>query len=541
MRGLVTLLALVCATAVSAQTPPGFVINEVVYDSEGSDVDCWLELKGDPGLPLDGYSVIGINGNGGGEYQEILLDGLVIPDDGYFLITQDPNRPDSDYATDLVNYQNGDDSIQLRYLGEVIDAVGYGAFDGGEVFGGEGNPAPDVTPPLSLARCPDGYDTNDNSADFIADDNPTPGGMNMGNCATGACCFVDGSCEVLNETACIDAGGEYEGDDIPCDPNPCEPQEPTDRTICEVAENDPATGRPALEGEWVRVTGLALMESNVWSPNRVEFTITDGECCTNVFLGSSPDPFIQRGDEVEVIGTVGFYNGKTQITTPDLTINILSVGNPLPDPVEVTTNELATNGEMYESCLLKLTCVTIDPDGPQWPANEGDEANMIVDDGTGPTVMRIDRDTNIDGNPAPEGEFSATGIGGQFTFDEPYNDGYQLVLRDIDDVLYDDCQPPTGACCFADGSCEVLFEDECTQVGGDYWIEGEVCEPNPCDQPPPLGACCFDDGSCVETDEQDCYSMGGVLWIPDEDCDPNPCPPVATEETTWGKIKSDYR
>ena len=72
-------------------------------------------------------------------------------------------------------------------------------------------------------------------------------------------------------------------------------------------------------------------------------------------------------------------------------------------------------------------------------------ASHPFDDGSGPTTMRIDRDTNIDGSPAPDGEFSAYGIGGQFSFDEPYADGYQLVLRDLDDVLYDDCQPPASA------------------------------------------------------------------------------------------------
>ncbi|MBD3161730.1 MAG: hypothetical protein GF346_05680 [Candidatus Eisenbacteria bacterium] len=456
MRGLVTLLALCCVFAVSAHAQASIVINEVVYDTEGSDVDCWLELKGEPGMSLDGYTVVGVNGNGGADYNEIALDGFAIPADGYFLITQDENRPDSDYWNEDVNYQNGPDSIQLRYLGDTVDAVGYGSFDSA-VFAGEGDPAPDVTPPFSLARCPDGEDSDNNAVDFIADGNPTPGAENMGDCD----------------------------------------QQPTDRSICEIAENDPATGRPALEGEYVRVTGISLMESDTWAGNRIEFSITDGECCTNVFWNNNTDPYVQRGDEVEVIGTVGFYNGKTQVTTPNIEINILSTGNPIPEPTEVSTYELATNGEMYESCLLKLTCITIDPDGDQWPP-EGEDANMTVDDGSGPTTLRIDRDTNIDGSAPPEGEFSAIGIGGQFAFDEPYDTGYQLVMRDLDDVLYDDCLPPTGACCFADGSCQELLEDECTQVGGEYWIEGEVCEPNPCE-------------------------------------------PVATYETTWGKIKANYR
>ena len=40
-------------------------------------------------------------------------------------------------------------------------------------------------------------------------------------CATGACCFTDGSCTVGTEEACTTAGGTYEGNDTDCDPNPC--------------------------------------------------------------------------------------------------------------------------------------------------------------------------------------------------------------------------------------------------------------------------------------------------------------------------------
>lgn len=37
----------------------------------------------------------------------------------------------------------------------------------------------------------------------------------------GACCYPDGACLVLPETECVAAGGDYYGDNVPCDPNPC--------------------------------------------------------------------------------------------------------------------------------------------------------------------------------------------------------------------------------------------------------------------------------------------------------------------------------
>lgn len=37
----------------------------------------------------------------------------------------------------------------------------------------------------------------------------------------GACCFADGSCLVLTLDRCDAAGGRYQGDATPCEPNPC--------------------------------------------------------------------------------------------------------------------------------------------------------------------------------------------------------------------------------------------------------------------------------------------------------------------------------
>jgi hypothetical protein len=52
--------------------------------------------------------------------------------------------------------------------------------------------------------------------------------------AEGACCFVDGSCQVLTAEACSLAGGTYTGDDTVCDPNPCDqpPPPPAEGACC---------------------------------------------------------------------------------------------------------------------------------------------------------------------------------------------------------------------------------------------------------------------------------------------------------------------
>jgi hypothetical protein len=63
----------------------------------------------------------------------------------------------------------------LRSSETVLDAVGYGVFAAGDVFAGEGSPAPGAPAGASLARTFADVDTGDNAADFAVLATPTPG------------------------------------------------------------------------------------------------------------------------------------------------------------------------------------------------------------------------------------------------------------------------------------------------------------------------------------------------------------------------------
>jgi subtilisin family serine protease len=82
----------------------------------------------------------------------------------------------------------------------------------------------------------------------------------------------------------------------------------------------------------------------------------------------------------------------------------------------------------------------------------------------------------------------------------------------------DQCEP--GACCFADGHCEMKKAALCTQAGGTYKGLGTTCTPNPCPQPT-TGACCLPNGSCTVGTPAACtgtYQGDGTT------CTPSPCP-----------------
>jgi hypothetical protein len=314
---------------------------------------------------------------------------------------------------------------------------------------------------------------------------------------TGACCLPAGTCLLGTEADCAGTSGAYQGNFTTCTPNPC--AAPV-KTLCEVAEDD-MNGVAVLVGMRVTVEGIALCDGMTWSTTIREFQITDGNCCIDVF-GGGLLPTVALGDLVRITGTVANYNGKTEITTPDMTVTVLSSGNPLPAPGVTTTGTLASAGEPFESCLFTIHCASIV--SGTWPAT-GLDANIVIDDGSGPVTMRIDKDTNIDGSPAPVGPFTITGIGDQYDTTSPYTTGWQIKPRFLADLAFD-CA--TGACCFPSGACLVMNDASCASQNGAYSGDGSTCTPNNC--PPPVGACCYPTGVCELLSQAECQ---GGLWL----------------------------
>jgi len=73
--------------------------------------------------------------------------------------------------------------------------------------------------------------------------------------------------------------------------------------------------------------------------------------------------------------------------------------------------------------------------------------------------------------------------------------------------------------------------------------EGFLCEWYSCPLP---YSCCFPDGSCQVLYADECLALGGALEEEGGSCDPNPCfvTSVPAEEymvTTWGQLRMMYR
>lgn len=158
-----------------------------------------------------------------------------------------------------------------------------------------------------------------------------------------------------------------------------------------------------------------------------------------IFFPQSVEPtfdasVLELGKKVTVSGFIGQHHGVRDIgpTVPSAQI-IIDPAPAVPvNPVEDTIANILADAEGFESTLVVVTNVSIT--AGTWPGM-GSSANITVDDGTGSIILRIDQDTDIDGQPEPTSPFNLTGIVTQFDTDTNMpSTGYQVQSRFYTDI-----------------------------------------------------------------------------------------------------------
>ena len=196
-----------------------------------------------------------------------------------------------------------------------------------------------------------------------------------------------------------------------------------------------ATGEPDSSGVLVELRGV--VGSGNFRPPGLLFAMEDSTGGISVFSNSSDFGYtVSRGDLVVVRGEIGFYNGLTQVVNLD---TVYSIGTPNITST-VYDQEL---GEEVESQFVRLNCLILDP--TDWPsAPSGSGFNVDATDNAGNTyVIRIDNDTELFSAAAPTADtVDIQGTVGQFTFNAPYNTGYQLQPYYTIDIT----ASPAGQC-----------------------------------------------------------------------------------------------
>lgn len=205
--------------------------------------------------------------------------------------------------------------------------------------------------------------------------------------------------------------------------------------IIDVRENN-SQGIPVLLNQTVTISGIVTASNNFGSsgPGNVQ-----DETAGISIYGSDFASQVNIGDSVTVTSVVAEYRGLTELDFTQSGSTLTNHGPAVypPEPLVVTLAQLASqawNGlEEYEGMLLRVNNVSIDGSG-----NFSGNTNYPITDSTATLEMRVDTDVaTMVGSPIPSGNVDLVGILGQFQFNPPYNGGYQILPRDITDLLTD--------------------------------------------------------------------------------------------------------
>jgi len=190
--------------------------------------------------------------------------------------------------------------------------------------------------------------------------------------------------------------------------------------IATITTND-ANGEPDSMDVHCKVRGV--VHGINMANNRLDFTLIDGTGGIKIFDYDMFGYTVKEGDELEVVGKVGFFRGLTEMVDLDTVIRLDSNKRLQKPRLETSL------GEDDESELVKFQGLWFVTPQSVWKSG-----NVDVTNGTDTFQIRIDSDTDIDGEVSPMSKFDAVGIGGQYDGSSPYTSGYQLFPQRITDI-----------------------------------------------------------------------------------------------------------
>jgi len=159
-------------------------VNELMTGSTGAAANEFVEIvnTGTAAADIGGFRLAYRSGAGTSDVTLATVPaGTTLAAGGFYLFGGSAyagtRTPDQSFSAAIAATAGG---VALRdSAGAILDSVGYGDAVNAFVEGHPASAAPATTAPGSSAiRLPDGYDTNDNAADFSVSASPTPGSSN---------------------------------------------------------------------------------------------------------------------------------------------------------------------------------------------------------------------------------------------------------------------------------------------------------------------------------------------------------------------------
>ena len=194
--------------------------------------------------------------------------------------------------------------------------------------------------------------------------------------------------------------------------------------IISIKTND-ANGIPVLNGQTRTVRGIVSVSDQFGGPAYIRDT-TGGIA----IYDSTFSNYVSLGDEVQVTAEISHYRGLIELI--NVTYTTLSTGNTI-QPEVVTLSQIIGQScilEEYEAEFVRINNVTIAASG-----TFGSGVNYQISDASGTDTIRIDNSTNIVGTIIPSGPFDLIGVVGQYVYNPPHCQGYQIMPRFTQDII----------------------------------------------------------------------------------------------------------
>ncbi len=184
-----------------------------------------------------------------------------------------------------------------------------------------------------------------------------------------------------------------------------------------------------VEGVFTRIEGInARIQDTSGTGGASGLLVRDGALADAIESGE-----IEPGDRLRATGGLGSFNGLKQISQ-DVRFAVIEEDAGVPDPQDVTLADLATDGEDYESELVRVENLRFETDADTFSTDGGDGFGNYAVTGAGGAegVVRIPSGSFYVGEDVPEGAVTFVGV-----VDER-NGTYRLVAIDSGALIEED-------------------------------------------------------------------------------------------------------
>ena len=193
-------------------------------------------------------------------------------------------------------------------------------------------------------------------------------------------------------------------------------------------------GNLLYKNYYARIKGALTVPDSTFSNYYLDVYVQDSTAGINIFKNAAAGKVdLEKNNVYEVTGMLDEFYGKTEFVPDDPLLDIIEAGKvKFFVPEDISIDELLITPELYEGNLVRLS--NVNKISGEW-ASTGSNANLIVNDGSSENIiLRIDKETDIDGSDEPGYPIFITGIFAQYDETSPYTDGYQILPRSLDDL-----------------------------------------------------------------------------------------------------------